>query len=164
MRRDDNLLSIALGVVVIVALVLLVWGVLHGCSARPVPLSTATATVMPAATATVMPAATVQPTVAATATATATQTATVVAQPAETAVAPSATATAPPLPTITPAPDVSYHRIVAGDTYWDQAQKWYGARVCWQTLRMANGWPERLLPIGEDMLIPGGCEELVRGR
>ena len=162
MRRDDNLLSIALGVIAIVALVLLAWGVLHGCSARPVPLPTATATVMPVATATIMPAvtatvmpvATAQPTVAATATAT----------PTATAVAPSATATAPPLPTITPAPDVSYHRIAAGDTYWDQAQKWYGARVCWQTLRMANGWPERLLPIGEDMLIPGGCEELVRGR
>ena len=151
--------------VIVLTIIVILGGIFPRACMPPINIVTPTATVSfispsPSPAGTAVPTATYlvatdtavpkpSPTPAPTNTATASPTAT---QP------PAPTAT--PEPTNTPAPNGVLVLIVPGSTYWHTAGDWFGAYVCWQTLRRVNGWHERALPIGEFMTVPGDCEEL----
>jgi 5'-nucleotidase/UDP-sugar diphosphatase len=73
------------------------------------------------------------------------------AKPAE--AAPAATEPAEPAEATTPAG--SSHVVVAGDTYWDLAEKAYGDGAKWKMISDANkDYKPRRLPIGAALTIP----------
>lgn len=73
------------------------------------------------------------------------------AKPAEAAPAPAAEPAKPAEAT----PAESSHVIVAGDTYWDLAEKAYGDGARWKTISDANqGYEARRLPVGATLTIP----------
>ncbi|RWO79064.1 MAG: LysM peptidoglycan-binding domain-containing protein [Mesorhizobium sp.] len=73
------------------------------------------------------------------------------AAPAEPAPAPAAEPAKPAEAT----PAESSHVIVAGDTYWDLAEKAYGDGARWKTISDANqDYEPRRLPVGATLTIP----------
>lgn len=76
------------------------------------------------------------------------------AEPAKRAeAAPAATEPAEPADATTPA--ASSHVVVAGDTYWDLAEKAYGDGAKWKMISDANkDYKPRRLPIGAALTIP----------
>ncbi|CAH2408966.1 5'-nucleotidase [Mesorhizobium escarrei] len=72
-------------------------------------------------------------------------------KPAETAPAPAAEPAKPAEAT----PAESSHVVVAGDTYWDLAEKAYGDGAKWKTISDANkDYEPRRLPVGASLTIP----------
>lgn len=67
------------------------------------------------------------------------------------------TAEAANLPTV--APTEKSIVIYQGLTYWGVSKAEYGKFEAWQCLKARNGWPERALPIGAIMIIPGACND-----
>ncbi|RUV49265.1 LysM peptidoglycan-binding domain-containing protein, partial [Mesorhizobium sp. M5C.F.Ca.IN.020.14.1.1] len=86
------------------------------------------------------------------------------AKPAETAPAAPAPAAEPAQEPAKPAeaapaepakPAESSHVIVAGDTFWDLAEKAYGDGAKWKTISDANkDYEARRLPVGVTLTIP----------
>ncbi|WP_245461534.1 LysM peptidoglycan-binding domain-containing protein, partial [Mesorhizobium sp. M6A.T.Ce.TU.002.03.1.1] len=76
------------------------------------------------------------------------------AKPAEAAPAAPAPAAEPAKPAEA-APAESSHVIVAGDTYWDLAEKAYGDGAKWKTISDANkNYEPRRLPVGATLTMP----------
>ncbi|TIL21514.1 MAG: LysM peptidoglycan-binding domain-containing protein [Mesorhizobium sp.] len=76
------------------------------------------------------------------------------AKPAEAGPAAPAPAAEPAKPAEA-APAESSHVIVAGDTYWDLAEKAYGDGAKWKTISDANkNYEPRRLPVGATLTIP----------
>jgi 5'-nucleotidase / UDP-sugar diphosphatase len=141
---------------VVLALALLVRGCIPSEPGAPIPPTrTTTPTAVPASP-TPLPSATSAATVPPTAVS---STPAPVATQTATAVPPTLTPTA----TLSPVPTmpVAYHVIRAGDTYWTQAEVWWGNPYCWPTLEEANGWDRFELPVGAPMALPAGCLEVV---
>ena len=130
---------------------------------KPVPTVTPTLPVSATPSDTPIPptlSPTPRPTQTATATVDTPPSLTVTATATPTAVETAVPATYTPTGTAVPSPTSTTHEVERGDTYWHIADYWYGEYVCWQTLKRANGWPERALPIGTVLVIPDDCTEI----
>jgi 5'-nucleotidase / UDP-sugar diphosphatase len=71
--------------------------------------------------------------------------------PAEPAPMEEAEAPAEPAPA---EPAEQSHTIVAGDTYWDLAERYYGDGAMWRMIADANPYRAHALPIGATLVIP----------
>ena len=74
--------------------------------------------------------------------------------PAEAAPAAPATATAPAETTPPAAKPETSHVVVAGDNYWDIAEKVYGDGGKWHLIGEANPYKPRFIPVGATLTIP----------
>lgn len=72
-------------------------------------------------------------------------------QPASTEAAPAPAATETAAPAAAAAPS---HVVVAGDNYWDIAEKVYGDGMKWKLIGDANPYKPRALPVGATLTIP----------